>query len=76
MITVENNKFLIKTKYMEKIRRKIQLSTSKKKSYELLVSENDGPFKVTKTGLTLDQALKESANLGYKNLWLDIVKKK
>lgn len=60
---------------MEKIRRKIQLSTGKK-SYELSVSENDGPFKVTKTGLTLDQALKESANLGYKNLWLDIVKKK
>ena len=75
MITVENNKFLIKTKYMEKIRRKIQLSTSKK-SYELLISENDGPFKVSKTGLTLDQALKESANLGYKNLWIDIVKKK
>lgn len=75
MITVGNNKFLIKTKYMEKIRRKIQLSTSKK-SYELLISENDGPFKVSKTGLTLDQALKESANLGYKNLWIDIVKKK
>ena len=60
---------------MEKIRRKIRLSSTKK-SYELLVSENDGPFKVSKTGLTLDQALKESANLGYKNLWLDIVKKK
>ena len=60
---------------MEKIRRKIQLS-SNKKSYELLISENDKPFKVNKTGLTLDQALKESANLGYKNLWLDIVKKK
>lgn len=60
---------------MEKIRRKIRLSPTKK-SYELLVSENDGPFKVSKTGLTLDQALKESANLGYKNLWLDIVKKK
>lgn len=75
MITVENNKFLIKTTYMEKIRRKIRLSSTKK-SYELLVSENDGPFKVSKTGLTLDQALKESANLGYKNLWLDIVKKK
>lgn len=75
MITVGNNKFLIKTTYMEKIRRKIRLSPNKK-SYELLVSENDGPFKVSKTGLTLDQALKESANLGYKNLWLDIVKKK
>ncbi len=60
---------------MEKVRRKIQLSPSKK-SYELLISENDKPFKVTKTGFTLDQALKESANLGYKNLWLDIMKKK
>lgn len=51
-------------------------TTSKKKdSYDLLVSEKGGEFKVHKSNITLQEALKESSSFGYKNLWLDIQKK-
>ena len=59
---------------MRKIKRKIQLSKTKK-SYELLVAEDGKNFKVEKTNLSLEQAMKESAGIGYKNLWMDITKK-
>ena len=60
---------------MTKIKRKIQLSPSKR-FYELWIQEGTKPFKKEKSGLNLEEALKESANIGYKNLWLDIFKKK
>ena len=51
-------------------------TTSKKKdSYDLLVSERGGPFKVHKSNISLGDALKESSTFGYKSLWLDILKK-
>ena len=60
---------------MSKIKRKIRLSPSKK-FYELWIQEGNKPFSREKTGLSLEEAMKESANIGYKNLWVDIMKKK
>ena len=55
--------------------RKIQMSKDKK-SFELLTKTGKEPLRTVKTGLSLEQALKESANIGYKNLYMDILKKK
>lgn len=60
---------------MSKVKRKIRLSPSKK-FYELWIQEGSKPFKVEKSNLSLEQALKESSLVGYKNLWVDIMKKK
>ena len=58
----------------KKVQRKIRLAPGKK-FYELLVKDGSKPFRVEKSNLTLDQVMKESALIGYKNLWVDITKK-
>lgn len=62
---------------MKKFRTKLVPNTTSKKkdAYDLLVSEGGEPFKVHKSGITLEEALRESSTFGYKNLWLDIQKK-
>jgi hypothetical protein len=60
---------------MQKIKRKIRVAPSKK-FYELWIKQGTSPEKLHKTGMTMQQALKESSLIGYKNLWMDIIKKK
>lgn len=51
------------------------VENGKRESYNLLVSEKNGPFKIVKKNITLQEALTESANYGYKNLLIDIMNK-